>query len=420
MKRSSLPLLLALRYLFSAKRHNAVNLIAGVAVGGVALATAAMVVTLSVFNGFRDLVADLFTAFDPQLKIVATRGKVFDPGSDTLLQVQRLPEVAVWSQTLEEGAMVRYKDRQAMVIVKGVDEGFRHLAAIDSILLGEGEYLLRDSVADYGIMGVELVSELGTGIQPMTPLRVYAPRRGMRINVANPAASFNVGSLHSPGVVFIVNQSKYDAHYILAPLPFARRLFGYDHEVSAIELRLRAGANERRVRQTIAQLLGPGYRVLDRYEQQADVFRIVEAEKLVSYAFLTFIIVIACFNTIGSLSMLILNKRDDAYTLHCLGADRRLVERIFLLEGRLITVLGAAIGLALGVALCLLQARYGLVSLGGGHGQFLVNAYPVSLKAADVALVAATVVVVGFASVWWPVRYFFRNQRARQAENRPS
>ena len=403
---SSLPLLLALRYLFSAKRHNAVNLIAGVAVGGVTLATMAMVVTLSVFNGFRDLVADLFTAFDPELRIVAPRGKVFDPTTPALQAVHDMPQVAVWSETLEEGAMVRYKDRQTMAVIKGVDDAFRSLAAIDSILLGEGTYHLADSVASYGIMGVELISELGTGIQPVHPLRIYAPRRGMRINVANPAASFNVGSLHSPGVVFMVNQSKYDAHYILAPLAFARELFGYDREVSSIGIRLQPDADLHRTRRQMARMLGADYTVQDRYAQQADVFRIVQAEKLVSYAFLTFIIAVACFNIIGSLSMLILDKRDDVRTLRCLGAQRRLVVQVFLLEGRLIAAIGAVAGTALGLLLCLLQDRLGLVQLAGGHGQFLVSAYPVSIHPTDIVLILATTLVVGFISVWWPVRIF--------------
>ena len=261
------------------------------------------------------------------------------------------------------------------------------------------------TVADYGIMGIELMSELGSGIQFVDPLQVYAPKRNVRVNLANPAAAFNKSYLHSPGVVFIVNQQKYDARYILTSLDFARKLFGYRTEVSAIELKLKPGYDTGRAQQEIQDILGDRYRVQDRYEQQADVFRIMKIEKLISYLFLTFILVIACFNVIGSLSMLILDKREDVETLRNLGADERLIARIFLFEGRLIATFGAIAGIAGGLLLCFLQQAFGLITLGGGNGAFLVEAYPVSVHATDVLLVFATVIAVGFLSVWYPVRY---------------
>lgn len=401
----NLPFYIARRYLFSKKKHNAINIISGVSVCGVALATLALVCTLSVFNGFQDMVAGFFTAFDPQLKITARRGKVFDGSEERIRAVCALPEVEVFTETLEENAMVQYKDRQAMVVLKGVEDNFEQLTAIDSILYGAGQFLLHDSVVDYGIMGVELISTLGTGLEFVDPLQVYLPKRNAKVNMANPGASFNRDYLHSPGTIFVVNQQPYDSKYILTSLGFLRRMLDYSTEVSAIELKLKPEANTSTVQAKIEQMLGEEFLVQDRYQQQADVFRIMEIEKLISYLFLTFILAVACFNVIGSLSMLILDKKDDVVTLRSLGADDKLIARIFLFEGRLITVFGAVTGVVLGLLLCFIQQKFGLISLGEGTGAFVVDAYPVSVHAWDVALIFITVLTVGFLSVWYPVRY---------------
>ena len=404
----NLPFYIARRYLFSKKKLNAINIISGISVCGVALATLALVCTLSVFNGFQDMVAGFFTAFDPELKITIREGKVFEPQGAAFQEVRSLPEIGVWTETLEENAMVQYKDRQAMAIIKGVEDNFEELTSIDSLLYGAGEFILHDSIVDYGVLGVELISELGTGLQFVDPLQVYAPKRNVRVNMANPSASFNRDYLFSPGVVFVVNQQKYDARYILTSLSFARNLFNYDTEVSAVELKLKPGADVTAVQRKIARILGDEFVVLDRYEQQADVFRIMEIEKFISYLFLTFILAIACFNVIGSLSMLILDKREDVETLRNLGADDRLIARIFLFEGRLISLFGALSGIVLGLLLCYIQQRFGIISLGGGNGSFIVDAYPVSVHVTDVVLIFITVITVGFLSVWYPVHYLTR------------
>ena len=397
---------IAKRYLFSKKSHHAINVISGISVCGVALATLALVCTLSVFNGFRDLVADFFTAFDPELKVSVASGKVFNPVDQKIQSLRGLPEVAVFSEVLEETAMIQYKDRQTMVVIKGVEDNFEQLAPIDSILYGKGSTTLHDEVADYAIPGVDLVAMLNSGVRFLDPLIVYAPKRGSKVNLTNPSASFITERLFSSGLVFAVNQAKYDASYILTSIEFARQLFQYDKEVSSISLRLKDGVNERQAKKKIQQLLGDGFIVQDRYEQQLDTFRIMEVEKLISYLFLTFILVIACFNVIGSLSMLIIDKKEDVITLRNLGTNDKLITRIFLFEGRLITLFGAVIGLVLGLALCYVQQTFGLLSLGGGSAEgFVVDAYPVSVHIGDVILVFITVLLVGFLSVWYPVRY---------------
>lgn len=398
------PFYIARRYLFSKKSHNAINVISTISVCGVALATLALVCTLSVFNGFQNLVETFFTAFDPQLKITAVRGKVFDGQDKRVLQLKKLPEVAVYSESLEDNVMVQYQGRQAMAVIKGVEDNFDQLTPIDSILFGRGDLLLHDEVVDYAIPGIQLLSTLGSGIRFLDPLEIYAPRRGAKVNMANPSTGFVTGNLFSSGLVFAVNQEKYDASYILTSMNFARKLFQYTTEVSAINLKLKDGADTDAVKKHIQTLLGDDFRVQDRYEQQADTFRIMEIEKLISYLFLTFILMIACFNVIGSLSMLIIDKRDDVVTLRNLGASDRQIVRIFLFEGRMISLFGALAGVILGLLLCWLQQEYGLISL-GDSGSFVVDAYPVSVHASDVIIVFVTVLLVGFLSVWYPVRF---------------
>ena len=377
------PFYIARRYLFSKKSHNAINVISAISVCGVALATLALICTLSVFNGFQDLVASFFTAFDPELKVTAVRGKVFDGQDPRVLALKQMPEVEVYSESLEDNAMVQYQGRQAMAVIKGVEDNFDRLTPIDSILFGRGDLMLHDEVADYAIPGIQLLSSLGSGIRFLDPLEVYAPKRGAKVNVANPSTAFVSGNLFSSGLVFAVNQEKYDASYILTSLAFARRLFQYDTEVSAVNLRLNPDADIDAVKKEVQERLGADFRVQDRYEQQADTYRIMRVEKLISYLFLTFILVIACFNVIGSLSMLIIDKREDVVTLRNLGAS---------------------VGVALGLFLCWLQQAFGLIRL-GSSGSFVVDAYPVSVEAMDVLVVFVTVLLVGFLSVWYPVRY---------------
>lgn len=399
------PFYIARRYLFSKKKHNAINVISAISVCGVALATMALICTLSVFNGFRDMVATFFTTFDPELKITVTKGKVFNPTDAHIAQIKAMPEVKVCTQTLEEHALVKYKDRQTMAVIKGVEANFEKLTSIDSILIGNGVFMLHDTIADYGVMGVELVSSLGCGVQFIDPLQVYVPKRDTPVDLVNPTSSFNMEYLYSPGVVFAMKQRKYDSQYILTSLSFARRLLDYPTQVSALELRLTSDANVNSVKDKIENIVGPNFTVANRYEQQEDVFHIMKIEKFISYLFLTFILMIACFNVIGSLSMLIIDKKDDVVTLRGLGANDKVISRIFLFEGRLISAIGAILGLLLGLTLCYLQQKYGLISLGNGSDNFVVKAYPVSVHAVDVVVVFITVVIVGFLSVWYPVRY---------------
>lgn len=396
-------LYIARRYLFSQKSHNAINIISAISVCGVALATLALVCTLSVFNGFHDLISSFFTHFDPDLKVEAIKGKTFEPDSSSLAAIRALPEVEVVSLTLEDNAMAKYKGQQVMVTIKGVDDEFQALTHVEEILYGNPEFKLYDEIADYGVLGIQLMYTLGTGFDPYDPVEVYAPRRGTKVNLSNPMASFRRQPLYLPGNVLNINDARYASSYIVTSLDYARRLFDYEKAVSAIEIRLAPKANESRARQSIVAIMGEGYTVKNRYEQQAATFKVVEIEKFVTYLFLCFILMVACFNIISSVSMLILDKQSNAETLKSLGATDGFVARIFIYEGNLIALLGAVVGLVLGVALCLLQQKFGFISLGGG-GQFVVDAYPVRVKLTDLLLVLVSVVVVSAISVWLPIK----------------
>lgn len=401
-------LFIARRYLFSRKSHHAINIISGISVAGVAIATMAMVCTLSVFNGFRDLVAGLFTAFDPQLRVTLTEGTSVSQDDEALQRLRRHPDVKVYTPVMEGQALVVQDRRQQVVTVMGVADNFPEQASINNILYGDGSFCLHADVLEYGVLGLRLAARLGLPANFPDPLQVYAPKRGERVNMASPLSSFNHDELQSPGVVFNVQQSRYDDNYIITSLGFAQRLFDQRGRITSVELRLRDGVSLSSAKRELRQLLGARFQVQDRFEQQADVFRIMRIEKLISFVFLTFILLIACFNIIGSLSMLMIDKRQDVRTLRSLGATDGQVCDIFMLEGRMISLAGAAVGLLLGLALCWLQQEFGLISMGSSAGSFIVEAYPVSVHVGDLVIVFLTVLVVGWAAVWWPVRYLSR------------
>ncbi len=400
------PFYIARRYLFSKKSTHAINVISGISVVGVAVATMALVVTLSVFNGFHDLVASFFTQMDPQLKVTPVKGKTAPADDPILTEIRQMPEVEVATECLEEQALAVYGDRQMMVKIKGVEDNFNQLTHIQEILEGDGDFELHAADLNYGIPGLGVAYQLGLGYTYEHPLRIFAPRREGQLNMANPTEGFVVDELYSPGVVFCMKQGKYDKNYILTSLAFTRHLFDLEGRLSSLELRLKPGSDFERVKGQMEEIAGDKYHVFDRYEQQDDTFRIMKVEKLIAYVFLTFILMIACFNIIGSLSMLIIDKKEDVVTLRNLGAKDHQITRIFLFEGRLISAIGAVLGVLIGLLLCWLQQQYGIVRLGSSEGSFVVDAYPVSVHPWDIVLILFTVMAVGFLSVWYPVRYF--------------
>lgn len=400
------PFYIARRYLFSKKSTHIINIISGISVVGVAVATMALVVTLSVFNGFHDLVASLLTSFDPQIEIVPTKGKTAPADDPILAKIRNLPQVDVATESVEDQAMAIYKGRQAMIKVKGVEDNFSELSHINDILYGDGEFSLHAANLQFGVVGIRLADNLGMTADWDGQLKIYAPKREGQLDLMNPTEGFVEDSVISPGVVFSVKQARYDRDYVLTSIAFARNLFGQQGMLSQLEIRLKPGSDLDAVKAEMQKIAGSKYRVLDRMEQQADTFKIMKIEKFIAYIFLTFILAVACFNIIGSLSMLIIDKKNDVVTLRNMGASDKQIVRIFLFEGRMISAIGAILGILAGLLLCWLQQVYGLVSLGRSSGSFIVDAYPVSVHPEDIIIIFITVLAVGFASVWYPVRYF--------------
>jgi len=397
----SFSLKIARRYLFSKKSHNAINIISGISASGVAIGTMALVVVLSVFNGFESLITDMFSAFDPDLKITLTHGKTFDVNSNEFTQLRKLKSIAFFTEVIEENALLRYRDKQMPATVKGVGADFERMTLIDSIMY-DGNFILYDGAFQRSVPGLGVASILGLGVHFIDPLYIYAPKRSTKINLLRPENSFNQMATFVSGI-FAVKQAQYDEHYVLVSLDFARDLFEYDkNTVSAVELKLAANVNSEDVQKHIKTLLGDKFQVKNRYEQQESFFKIMKIEKWITYLILCFILLIASFNIIGSLSMLIIDKKADIETLRNLGANNQLIKRIFLFEGWMISLVGALVGIGLGSVLCLLQEHFGLLKLGSGY---VVEAYPVVTNLMDIVLVFVTVLAMGFLAAYYPVRY---------------
>jgi len=283
-------------------------------------------------------------------------------------------------------------------MIKGVEDSYHDLVNIENLLKGNGIFMLKDEVCNYGIMGIGLMNRLNCGINPPYPLQLYVPKKEGQISISNPATSFNHANIYSPGVIFRVEQEKYDDNYVIISLELAQQLTDRENEASALEIKTKEGTSIRKAIRNLKSVLGPDFDVQDRIRQQQDVFKVFKLEKFISYLFLTFILLIACFNIIGSLIMLIVEKQQDAGLLESMGASKKTIERIFITNGVLISLIGAVSGLILGVIAVLLQQKYGFISL-GSQGSFIVDAYPVNIQIKDIILVLVTVLVVSFLSV---------------------
>lgn len=393
-------LLISHRYLFSKKSHNAINIVSLIAVVGVAVATMAMVIVMSVFNGFQGLVAELFTGFDPELRITPAEGSVIDLSDDRVRSLAADRNVAVFTPIVEGQALAVTGDVQKVVMLKGVDDNFLRQSNIADALYGEGEPILQLDVLEYCIPGLQLCNQLRLPLHFSEPLQIYAPKRGERVNMANPKTSFNQEELQASGLVFSMHQAKYDSEYILCSIGFAQRMFDMQGKATALEVKLSPEGD----RKEIEHLLGEGFCIQDRYEQQQDVFRIMKIEKLISYAFLCFILLVACLNIMGSLNMLMIEKREDMQTLSALGATASGIRRVFILEGLMIILGGGLAGMAVAIVLCLLQQQFGFVRMGQSEGSFIIDAYPVVLEGWDLAGVLLTVMLLGIVSVMWATR----------------
>ena len=393
---------IAWRYLFSKKRHNAINIVSGISAAAVAVVTAAMICVLSVMNGFGALVEHMFSEFDPPILVVPTEGQTLRTDVEPVLSLYAREDIEAISMQLEQTALIRYKDHQLPARVIGVDTLFTRTAHIDSIIT-DGFYSVWDGAFERAVLGRGLASQIGINAHFTGALHLYAPERTQRINLLRPDQSLRHEHAFIAGT-FAVNQIEYDDQMMLVSLPLAQRLFDYDeYTATALRITPKKSSNLQIFKSQISKTLGEGFQVLDRYEQKADFFRILRIEKLLTILLLVFILIIAGFNIIGSLSMLIIDKREDIRILSHMGADGNMIRRIFLLEGWLISSLGTLSGLVIGVLLCLGQQHFGWLTLGNG-AEYVISAYPVQVQLVDIILVAIIVLALGWITAWYPSR----------------
>ncbi len=392
------PFYIARRYLISRKSHHIINIISGISVLGVMIGTMALIIVLSVFNGFEKLVISLFNAFNPDLVVAVKEGKTFTPSASTMDQIRHIRGVVSLAQIIEENALLKYKEKQTVVTLKGVSPEFCLRSGIDS-MMSEGKFILEDKDRDYAVLGYGIAYLLGANIHDyLNPISVFVPRR---------SASFTMGMENAftedvifPSGYFSIQQD-YDGKYILLPLRFVRKLLDYDNEVTALEINLSKGTDPEKVRESVQHIMGGNFTVKNRFQQQELLYQIMKSEKWAIFLILTFILIIATFNMVGSLSMLVLDKKKDIVILKSLGAGNKTIQRIFLSEGFLITLTGALAGLILGGLVCWLQIRFGIIRMGSPDSTFVVDRYPVHMQVLDFIYVFLTVIGIGLlASIY--------------------
>lgn len=403
-----LQLFFALRYLFSHKDHNAINIISAICAGGICVATLALVCVLSGYNGFQQLIKNLYNSFDPDIRITLVEGKTFSADDDRIAQVKSLKEVVVACDVMEENALIRNKDRQTMVCVKGVTDSYVTLTNVRDVMQA-GAFVLREEEDFFVVVGGALANQIGAGLGFMRPVSLYAPKHDVKVNVANPEKAFSEQQLFLMGI-YGTNQLEIDSKYAFVDIAFARQLFGFgDSDVTALELALDPNSDKESVQRQIAEILGPDFLVQNKEEQHEGFYRMMKVEKWISFLILIFILLIAVFNVVGSLTMLILEKKADIATLRNLGATQGFVRQIFLLEGWLISVFGTLVGVTLGLILCGLQQWLGIIKLNSGdEGGFVVDAYPICVKASDVLLIVLASLLIGLLISWFPTKYLGR------------
>ncbi len=393
---------IALRYLFAKKSQNIINVISMISVVGILTGSAALIVVLSVFNGLHGFIGSLYSSFDPDIKISAVKGKVFSVDSVDMEKIKSIPGVVAYSEVLEDNALLKFGKRQMPGTILGVDVNFDKITGIDTIM-HEGIFSTKHNNQNQGVLGYVLADQLSVRLNFVTPLSIYAPRRTGRINMANPQNAFRTEYIDPVGI-FMVKQIEYDSRYLIINIAQARRLFEYDTAVvSSVLLKLQDYSQAGKIKKELSKMLGPGFKVADRQEQHASFYKMMQLEKLMAFLILSFILLIAAFNIIGTLSMLIYEKKESIFTFRSMGATKRMITRIFLFEGWMISLVGVIAGLFIGVGLVLAQQHFGFLKFQGG-GSFIVDAYPVALEWSDVLIVLITVSTIGLLGAWYPVR----------------
>lgn len=392
------PFFIAKRYFIAKKSQNVINIITKIAITGVAIGTMALIVVLSAFNGIEDLVLSLFNSFDPQIRITVKEGKTFDASSSVFYDIKKMDGIAHFTEVLEENVLLKYKDKQTISIIKGVSSEFIPMNRMDTMIT-DGEFVLNYDSVNYTVLGQGIAYNLGVNLLNYTePIQVYAPKRSKKTSM-NPEDAFKNLSILPSGTFSI--QHDFDSKYIIVPLTFARELLDYSNQVTAVEISLTQNTNTKEIQNKIQSLLGENFEVKDRYQQHDFLYKIMKSEKWAVFLILSFILIIATFNVIGSLTMLIIDKKKDLKILWNMGASTSLIRKIFFIEGLFISLSGAVIGLVAGLLVCLAQIHFKIITL---QGSFVMEAYPIKLEVTDFVLVLLTVFIIGAFAAWLPAK----------------
>jgi ABC-type lipoprotein release transport system permease subunit len=392
-------LFIAIRYLFAKKSHNVINIISLISASGIAIGTAALIIILSVYNGFEDLIRSLYSAHECDLLITPSRGKTFDPGTVTFDQVRNSSDVVYFCEVIQENLFVKYGQEESVAIMKGVDSVFQSFTGLTHYIT-EGEFMLWHGEIPQAVIGRGVAITLGLKVHFLDPLILYLPSRTRQISMSNPVSSLNVEKVFPAGVFSL--EKGFDNNYIFVPIEIARSLTEYDTEVTSVELYLKDGVDPAKVKEDLERLLGSDFVIKTRYQQNETLYKMMSSEKFSIYLILLFVIIIISTNLFGSLSMLIIEKKEDVKILRSMGAGDNLIKRLFLFEGWLISLLGILAGVILGLMICIIQIRYGIISM---PGNFIVDAYPVVIKLRDVIFTVTGVAFIGYLASMFPSRF---------------
>lgn len=392
---------IARRYLFSRKKTNMINLISAISVVGLMVGTMGLIIGLSGFNGFDSLIKNLFSTFDPELRITVREGKNFSTSGPQFEELRRMPDIANYAEIVEDNALLSYNGRRVFATLKGVSDEYLQFSGIDSMVI-QGEFRLKDANNNFAVLGEGIAYNLAVGLRQPDPVSVFVPKKG-KASALLPTGNFNQDIIYPSGIFSI--QQELDNKYVIVPIGFARKIFEMPENVSAVELKLKDGISEKKARGAITALLGEGFEIKNRYQQHDYLYKTMLSEKYATYMILVLILVIASFNIVGSLTMLILDKKEDISILRSMGADKKTIRNIFLFEGWLISLLGAVLGTLAGLALCQAQISYGFVKLSGDVSSFIIDAYPMKIIVSDIVLILLSVSLIGFLAAWYPVRF---------------
>ncbi len=393
---------IARRYLISKKSVNVINIISGISIAGVTVGTFALIVILSVFNGLDTSIKSMFSSFDPDIKITASRGKSFGLNEGNFEAIKKLEGIKSVTPIIEDDALLRYGDHQYFATIKGVPVNYSEISRLDTSSITSGKFLLEANQIPFAIVGQGVAYYLSVGLTFTDPVHIYTLKKGTtgRPSVTN---AFNHSTIYASGI--FQNQQEIDSKYVLVPFQFAQELFQMENRVNAVEIGLKKGSSEETMKSEITRILGDQFVVKTQFEQHELFYRVMKSEKWAIFAILGFILIIASFNILGSLSMLIIDKKADISILQSMGADQKLIRTIFLFEGWMISLAGAFFGLILGILICWVQIRFGILKVPGNDGSFIFSSYPVEIRTSDLLAIFLLVTGIGFLAAWYPIRF---------------